>query len=295
MIIVVLSWLGLCMGSFVNALVFRLYKQSEQSPVASRQSAVKARKPATSDRRQANEFSVLSGRSQCVHCGRQLAAADLIPVVSWLWLKGKCRYCRKPISWQYPLVELLTALLFVVSYIFWPYGFDMAGVVRFATWLVMLTGFVALVVYDLRWMLLPNRIVYPLLGLAAGQVLVLASLSGGSWFTIISGAVWGLLFAGGTFYVLFQLSQGKWIGGGDVKLGFVLGLILGGPIKSLLMLFAASALGLLVTVPLLLGGRATRHSRIPFGPFLIVAAIITYLFGGHIINWYDSYLLTAPV
>src|SRR4051812_13278636 len=100
MIIAVLIVFGLCLGSFVNALVWRVHEQEA------------AKKPN-------KKLSVLNGRSMCPHCEHELAAKDLIPVLSWLSLGGKCRYCHKPISKQYPLVELLTALLVVGSYIWW--------------------------------------------------------------------------------------------------------------------------------------------------------------------------------
>jgi prepilin signal peptidase PulO-like enzyme (type II secretory pathway) len=275
MITLALLLLGLCFGSFVNAFVWRLHQQSKTGGKKSK---------ATGEQRSA-QYSILRGRSMCPHCRHGLAARDLVPVLSWLSLKGKCRYCGKPVSWQYPLVETFTATLFVLSYVFWPYGFEAAGMLQFAVWLIVLTGFVALIVYDLRWMLLPNRIVYPLIGLVLFQILVLSIVSG-SGVAVIVEATWGLVFSGGIFYVLFQISQGRWIGGGDVKLGFLLGLLVGGPAKSLLMLFLASFLGTLVATPLLLSGKATRKTRIPFGPFLIIAAIIVQLFGPRLISWY---------
>lgn len=283
MIILILIVLGLCFGSFINALVWRLRQQEALAP--SPQSATQKKQKADDSRQKTNDLSILRGHSMCPDCRHGLAARDLVPVLSWLGLRGKCRYCRKPIAWQYPLVELLTAALFVFSYAFWPYGFSAIGMLSFVVWLAMLVGFIALIVYDLRWMLLPNRIIYPLLGLVAFQIVITSALQGNE-LAVISQAVWGLIFSGGIFYVLFQVSKGRWIGGGDVKLGFLLGLIVGGPVKSLLMLFLASSLGTLVAVPLLLGGRATRGTRIPFGPFLIAAAIIVQLFGQSLITWY---------
>ncbi len=226
----------------------------------------------------------------CPHCKHSLSAKDLIPVLSWLSLGGKCRYCRKPISWQYPLVELLTAGLFLLSYVYWPYGFYAQGVTLFVFWLVFLVGFMALIVYDIRWFLLPNRIIYPLMWLALIQVLVLSIIFHGRLESLTT-AAWGIVIGGGLFYALFQISKGKWIGGGDVKLGALLGLIVGGPGMSLLLLFTASLLGTVVALPLLATGRVKRDSHLPFGPFLIVAAIIVYLFGTSILNWYRRQFL----
>jgi len=272
MITAVLIVLGLCLGSFVNALVWRLHEQSK-SP--SKQSKKIAKR----------DLSIVSGRSICTDCGHILAWQDLIPLVSWVSLGGKCRYCRKPISWQYPAVELATALLFVGSYHYWPHGFDAQGNSLFIFWLIFLVGFMAMTVYDLRWYLLPDKLVYPLLYLATAQVLMLAVIFDGG-LAAIEEALLGLMFAGGTFYLLYQVSKGKWIGGGDVKLGFVLGLIVGGPMAALLMLFIASCMGTLVAIPLLLAGKAKRSTRLPFGPFLIGATIVVYLFGASIITWY---------
>src|SRR5690606_2157613 len=103
MIIIFLAILGLCVGSFVNALVWRLRMQESSGKKKS-------------DRK----MSISRGRSMCPHCRHELSAVDLVPVFSWLFLGGKCRYCRKPISKQYPLVELVTSILFIASYVFWP-------------------------------------------------------------------------------------------------------------------------------------------------------------------------------
>lgn len=275
MIYVILTLLGLCMGSFVNALVWRLFKQSEEQPTKA-----KRRKP--------TEFSILHGRSMCVECRHALAAKDLLPVVSWLSLRGKCRYCQKSIAWQYPLVEAATAALFVLSYIFWPQELAGGGLLALGSWLILLVGLMALVVYDLRWLLLPNAVVYPLIAVALVQVLAAGFIDGPQeiWQALLGGLV-----GGGIFYVLFQVSNGRWIGGGDVKLGFLLGLILGQPLHSLLMIFLASVLGSVIAVPLLLSRRATRATRLPFGPFLIVAAVIVRLFGAAIITWYSDHFL----
>lgn len=279
MIVLILALLGLCLGSFVNALVWRLRQQeltSKKSKVESRKSKESAIHP--------SRYSILWGRSMCPECKHELAAKDLVPVLSWLSLGGKCRYCQKPINWQYPLVELSTAALFVFSYVFWPDGFSGAGLLQFVLWLVFLTGFMALVVYDLRWFLLPNRIVYPLIGLALTQLLVVSIFYHGGAQALMGG-VWGVLIASGIFYVLFQVSKGKWIGGGDVKLGAVLGLLVGGPLMSWMLLFLASCAGTLIAVPLMITGKAQRHMHVPFGPLLILAVIIVRLFGASLLRW----------
>lgn len=272
MIIFELILLGLCFGSFVNALVWRLHKQS---------AAKKLKDP--------KKYSISQGRSMCVHCGHQLGVTDLLPIVSWLGLRGKCRYCRKKIPWQYPLVELATPLLFVGSYFFWPERIAEWEIAAFVLWLAALVGFVALVVYDLRWMLLPNKIVFPLYGVAA--LFVLARILQEKSLEPLLGAVIGILIGGGLFYLLFQLSGGKWIGGGDVKLGFLLGALVGGPLQAMLMLFLASVLGSVLGTSLIASKKATRKTRIPFGPFLITGAIVVMLFGAQLSGWYIDHVI----
>jgi len=273
MIIAILFVIGLCVGSFVNAYVWRVYKQETGHGKGKQKKA-----PA--------KYSILHGRSMCPHCEHQLHAKDLVPVLSWLSLKGKCRYCKKPISPQYPLVELLTAVLFVVSYIAWPLLMNIEQWVYLGLWLVSVAVMMALAIYDLKWMILPNRMVAVLLSLALVQLLV-AVIWQQSLAPLMT-ALWGALIGGGLFYVLFQLSAGRWIGGGDVKLGAVLGLIVGGPMNGILLLFIASFMGTLVAVPLLALGKAERTSKLPFGPYLLLAAYVVYLFGSRLVDWYNQ-------
>ena len=270
MIYLILLFVGLVLGSFVNALVWRLQAQ-EKAP-------------------KSKDLSILRGRSMCPHCRHTLSARDLIPVLSWLSLRGKCRYCHKPIGWQYPAVELITMGLVVASYALWPMELNGAGLVRFIFWPPLIAGFVALVVYDLRWMLLPTKIIYSLMALVTMQwliILVMGDLTAVQLLDIFL----GVLVGGGLFYAIFQVSAGKWIGGGDVRLGFLLGLIVGSPVYSFLFLFLAAAIGSLVSVPLLAIGKVTRQTRIPFGPFLLIACVVVVLFGADMVSWYERAVL----
>ncbi|HEX5797976.1 MAG TPA: prepilin peptidase [Candidatus Saccharimonadales bacterium] len=274
MIIAALTVLGLCLGSFINALVYRLRWQETHS-------------------KKSEKYSIAKGRSICPHCKQVLQPKDLIPLLSWIFLRGKCRYCKRPISAQYPIVEASTAVLFILSYIFWPglqdTAVETADIISFVAWLGVLTGLIALAVYDAKWMILPNKIIFPLLILATGSVLAQAVLQQ-DYNMIVSSAA-GALVGGGIFYVLFQISGGKWIGGGDVKLGFLLGIIVGEPILAFLMLFIASLLGSIFSIPLILKSRLGSRAKIAFGPFLIASTIITSLWGGEIIDLYNNLLM----
>lgn len=257
MIPLLLIALGLCLGSFVNAFVWRLHQGKDW----------------------------VNDRSECDHCHHKLGPSDLIPVLSWLLLRGKCRYCHKKIN-DSPLIEIAMPVLFALSYFFWPYDLAGSGLVSFVFWLVFLVGLLALAVYDLRWLLLPNKLVFPLIGLAIAQVITL-SIYDQNWKLLLTSAL-GALVVAGIFYLLFQLSKGAWIGGGDVKLGIVLGLLAGGMLEGFLLLFVASVAGMVAALPMIIQGKAHRKTQLPFGPFLIVGLIVVTLFGADIINWYSG-------
>ena len=276
MIWLVLIVLGAIFGSFVNALVWRLSLQSNSST----QKRVKSRS--------SKDTSIVRGRSMCSSCGHQLSAKDLMPVISWVLLKGRCRYCREKIA-DTPLPELLLPVLFVVSYAFWPYELDNPLLIAvFVVWLAVLVTMTALLTYDLRWMLLPDRLVAVLTGLAITQVLLLALDQD---LSIILPALFAGVALSGLFYVMHQLSDGKWIGGGDVKIGFSLGVLSLGPMQMVGLLFLASAFGLVFSLPQLIRSKLKMTSKIPFGPFLIIATITSVIFGDAMINWYINLFL----
>lgn len=281
MIIAILLVLGLCMGSFVNALVWRIHEQEML-------------KPNKKNKTKLNKLSITTGRSMCPHCEHELKAADLLPVISWIGLKGKCRYCKRAISVQYPIVELSTAVIFLVSYISWPAELNGAQIVLFGLWLTVVVGLIALLVYDLKWMILPNRLVYPLSAISGLMALITISISTDPLSALIS-IVLSVTVGGGIFYVLYQVSDGKWIGGGDIKLGWMIGLLLGTPARSFLMIFIAALLGTLICLPLLALHRLKKNSTVPFGPFLIVSVIIVQLYGHAILTWYQQAFLPFTI
>lgn len=189
-------------------------------------------------------------------------------------------------------MEAATAGVFVASYVWWPQALEGAEIAGFALWLGILTALIALFVYDARWYTLPNRIMLPASGLAGLYAAIRVAQADRPVQAVIALAL-AVLIGGGLFYVLFQVSGGKWIGGGDVKLGALLGLVLGTPALSVLMIFLASFIGTLISLPLLAAHKLSPKSTLPFGPLLIVAAVIAQLFGQSIVDWYIA--IFAPL
>jgi prepilin signal peptidase PulO-like enzyme (type II secretory pathway) len=279
MILIFLIILGLVLGSFVNAAVWRIHEQSRVSKSKNR------------NKKYLSQLSIVHGRSMCSACHHRLAAKDLIPVFSWLILRGKCRYCGKPIP-DNPIAEIGTMLFFVFSYIWWPFQFHGIQVVIFVLWLMFGVGFMILTVYDIRWMLLPNKVVYPLLGLAIIQALLLVA-SASQPLHVFLDTLLAMLIGGGIFYLLFQISAGQWIGGGDVKLGWLLGILMASPTRSLLYIFVAALGGTIAAIPMLLSKKLNRKSTVPFGPFLMLGAVVVQLFGASILSWYEHLLFRS--
>jgi prepilin signal peptidase PulO-like enzyme (type II secretory pathway) len=256
MIVVLIFLLGLALGSFVNALVWRLKKKR----------------------------NFVSERSECTHCHHILAWYDLIPVISWVTLHGRCRYCKKKIE-DSPLTELGVAVVFVVSYLCWPLGFAGLGAVMFGLWLISLVLLAALFLYDFRWMLLPDKLTIPLMGIGVIWVVLLAAYSALSITETVQYAVYGLASVAGLYGLLYVISKGAWVGFGDVKLGVFMGLVLGWQ-QGLLAVMLANIIAFLVILPGMLSGKVKRTSKIPFGPFLIIATVISMLLGRQILSWY---------
>ncbi|MBW4061308.1 prepilin peptidase [Candidatus Saccharibacteria bacterium] len=251
-----LGFVGLVIGSAINAIVWRLYVGRKWS----------------------------KGRSMCPECKHVLAPKDLIPIVSWLTLGGKCRYCRAPIK-DSPIVEAITAVLFALSmYVLAPV--TPIGYIVLGLWLLLLTLLIILAVYDKRWMLLPDKIMLPAIGVAGVLVLVRA-LSVHSWLAARGPLLAALLF-GGMFFAIVAISKGRAMGGGDIKFVFLMGLVLGlrGTLLGLLIAFDVAAV---VAVALIVLKRRGRRDQIAFGPFLAGATVATYLYGAHVIHWYLTY------
>ena len=245
--------IGTVIGSFLNVVIHRLPR--EQS---------------------------LGGRSACPGCGRQVAWYDLFPLLSYMVLRARCRHCRAPIAGRYPLVELLTGLLAVAVAV--RFGFGLTGALYFAFGAALL----AVTFIDLEWQIIPDVITLP------GVVIGLAAATGhGDEALLVSplraliGAAGGAL---GLWLVAFgyqRMTKVEGLGFGDVKLAALLGAFLGGGGVFLTILLASLA-GSLVGLGLILSGRGTGRTALPFGTFLAPAGIFVLFYGPAILSWYLS-------
>lgn len=284
----VLALLGLGMGSFAGATVWRLRARQlvEDKAVGGRVSAqeLKRLRPLT-------KVTFSTDRSRCLHCHHVLAWHDLIPLVSWLSTSGKCRYCHAKIGWFEPLIEIGVAIVFVSSYLLWPVPIDSPLLItQFLLWLAGVVALAILFAYDLKWYLLPNTVMFPLIFLATVYAvisLMLAPHFGEGILTLC----FAISILSGLYLVLWLVSKGRWIGFGDVKLGLALALFLANWELAFVALFAANFLGCLLVLPGFLLGKVTRGTRVPFGPLLIVGGIVAMLIGDHVVDWYTTILL----
>ncbi|MBL0526547.1 prepilin peptidase [Aeromonas dhakensis] len=263
---------SLMIGSFLNVVIHRLPIMLEREWQAEYLSYFN---PETQPQ-QEERYNLMVPRSACPHCGHAITAMENIPLLSWLWLKGRCRECQAPISARYPLVELLTALLsLVVAATFAP-GWGLLAALLL-TWVL-----VALTFIDLDKMLLPDQLTLPLLW---GGLLF--NLTGG--FVPLADAVIGAM-AGylvlWSLYWAFKLLTGKeGMGYGDFKLLAALGAWLGWQALPIVLLLS-SLVGAIIGISLILLRNHHQGKPIPFGPYLAIAGWIALLWGDTITRWY---------
>lgn len=278
--------LGAALGSFAAASVWRLRARQLQSDAAhgDKVSAEEAREV---KRLTETQRKVSSDRSVCLHCGRQLSWYDLIPVVSWFATRGKCRTCKKSIGKMEILAEVVVGAAFVVSYLFWPYSFDTQGLVLLGLWFVVLVALAIHWMYDARWFLLLDKVTI-IITLAA--VLFAAFTLADQPGQLLSGSLVAIgltiLVLPGFYGLLYVISRGAWVGLGDVKLLVPFALMLPSWEYGVLLIFLANLIGSLTLLPAMLSKKLTRSTRVPFGPFIIAAFIVTFLFGQRILDLY---------
>ena len=215
LILATLAVLGLLFGSFAGASVWRLRaRQLVADKAAGEQVSgkeFKRLKPLT-------HTPVMKDRSRCLSCGYTLRWYDLIPLVSWLSLKGRCRSCHKKIGSFEPLMELGVAAFFVASYLFWPTLLNNPlEIMLFVTWLLAGIGLAVLFAYDARWYLLPNSVSYTVIALGVVSVIVRGFIRE-DWVTTLGNTLGAVAVLSGIYLVLYLISKGRWIGFGDIKL-----------------------------------------------------------------------------
>jgi prepilin signal peptidase PulO-like enzyme (type II secretory pathway) len=251
---------GLCIGSFLNCAIYRLEQKKN-----------------------------LKGRSFCPNCKHQLSWKDLVPVFSFLFLKGKCRYCQKKISIQYPLVEISTGIVFLLVANYNAKCFarvlgnsdcimTTASIFSLAFLFYIASVLIAIFVYDLKHYIIPDKILLP--------AIVVAFFYGlfDPKFTILN-LLGATIISSGFFLFIFLISKGRWMGFGDVKLAVLMGFLLGFP-NVLVALFLAFFFGAVIGAILMFFGKKGLKSEIPFGPFLITGTFVALFWGQNIINWY---------
>ena len=236
---------GLAVGSFLNCVIYRLEQKK----------------------------SFLKGRSYCPSCKHVLAWHDLIPVISFFILRGKCRYCGKKISWQYPAVEIATALLFLLIFNFQFSIFNICFLFFVSCFLIIIF------VYDLKHYIIPDSVIYPAIIITFLYNLILNPSF------LVQNSILAGIGASLFFLLIYLISRGKWLGFGDVKLALFMGLFLGFP-AIISALFFSFLIGAIIGIILILLKRKGLKSEVPFGPFLIIGTYIALFWGERIINWY---------
>ncbi|AZO95690.1 prepilin peptidase [Halocella sp. SP3-1] len=228
--------IGLTFGSFLNVIIWRLPRQE----------------------------SIITPGSHCLECGEDLKIRDLIPVFSFFLTRGKCRYCGKAISWQYPVVEVLTAFLLTILY--HNYGLN----ISFIIYSILICILIVCSLIDLQYKIIPNKLTYPALIAALISSIFLNHIS-------LMGSLTGILVPGGLF-LLLALLYGKGLGMGDVKLVAVIGAVIGWQF-TLIGIFLASLIGSITGLILMIAGIMDRKTRIPFAPFIGLGTIISLFYG----------------
>ena len=224
---------------------------------------------------------VLEGRSKCDRCNHVLSVFDLIPVVSYIFLKGRCRYCGKKFSPHSTYVEIVSVFLFLISGLYFRHNFNYWYI--FAVfWFLILTLFLVLSVYDFIKQILPTELVYILYGIVFLGLLSYSFNSGD--YVVLKNHLIGMIFSFSIFYIIYQVSSGRWMGGGDVRLVGALGLIVGGIMDSVIMIYIASLCGLIYSGVFYIFKRKLDRI-IPFGPFLMLGCFIVFVFNPEINNF----------
>ena len=267
---VIIFIFGLLVGSFLNAVIYRLKENK----------------------------TILFDRSICPSCKHKLKALDLVPVFSFIFLKGRCRYCHQKISWQYPLVELATGTMFLLIFNFLPLK---AGFKQFSTlnsqvlvnliYLWFISSFLLIIfIYDLKYWLIPDEMIYSSIILVFLYHIYFLLLGNETIIFFLKNYLFAGAISAFFFFAIWFVSKGKWMGFGDVKLAFLIGLFLG-PQAALIALFSAFFMGAIIGLGLIVFQGKKLKSQIPFAPFLVFGAFLAQFFSKLIMAWYLNLIL----
>ncbi len=265
-VMIFLAILGASVGSFLSVVIYRLKHKQK---------------------------GAIIGRSRCPHCKKNLSTLDLIPVLNYILLGGRCRYCHKPISIYYFFLEITTALIFLLMYLRFPfivdnatvlgnYAIDGAAALEYLFWTVNSTLLIGIFFFDLQYMEVPDVLVYPLIVVGLLGTLLTQAADFPSIIIAVGGA---LVFFGGQRLI----SKGKWLGEGDVYVALAMAVMFGW--KLLIVAVSLSYLiGAILCIILLAIKALKAKSKIPFTPFLVFGTFATILYGNEILAWYLTLL-----
>ncbi len=242
-------FIGISFGSFLNAWVYRTREN----------------------------VKITQGRSMCPHCRRRLKWHENIPLFSFFFLKGRCYVCKNNISWEYPMVEFIMGLLFVLAAAINHHKLFTLSPELVRDWIIIFVlAFVFL--YDLKFREILDAATIP-----TAIVLFLFSMAMGwhSWQSMTLGVV----VAAGFFLLQYVVSKGRWIGGGDIRLGLLMGVILGWPVI-LVGLMIAYVVGAITSMMLVALQKRELSGETPFGTYLAFGTVVAMFWGQQIVNWY---------
>lgn len=257
-ILTTLFLIGAAVGSFTSVVIYRLHSGKK---------------------------GIIRGRSKCPECDTKLSALDMIPIVSYLTLRGQCRYCNSEISYMYPMLELVTGCLFILLFAKFPFlnnvslnfSIPLLGLYllyAFYTFILIFTFF-----FDLRYFKVADEIILP--GVLVGLIATIAYPQTPHIFDALIGSA----IAAGFFGLQAFISRGKWIGLGDIRVGALMGVILGWKL-TIVALIISYLVGSVVSLGVIAKKRQIRGIKIPFAPILVTGTFITIFFGEEILVWY---------
>ncbi|MBT3230442.1 prepilin peptidase [Candidatus Uhrbacteria bacterium] len=246
---------GICIGSLLNTVVFRVQKNIP-----------------------------IKERSKCMKCLKPIHWVDKVPIVSFFNLKGRCRNCSDVISWQYPIIEMTTGILIGLLFVRALFGFGFFGFEDHTEWLIVFARdaiiaclLLIIFIYDYKYSIILDRFSVPAIGVA---IVFNVILGASSMEMLLSGLLIGAFFA-----FQFLVSRGRWVGSGDIRMGLLIGVLFGAKL-GIVALLLSYILGAFAGVFLIVFKKRKLESHVPFGTFMTLAMILTLFFGEMLVDWY---------